>query len=110
MLELQTLCHALNIAHSGSKAKVTERILDMWAIRSALQSFNTLEEVKAAFSAIELKTMCKTIRKYQGGNKRTKAATLLNWRNTCRRKGQEFVAGIQAKVATIKILGVWGPM
>lgn len=109
--ELQMLCCALHIPRSGNRAKVSQRILDTWAVRSTLKD-KSIDDLKAAFKAKQLKAMCKTVGAYAGGNKRSMAASLLNWRNECRRKGQEYVNALRARrvIAEILILGVWGPM
>ena len=104
--ELMALCWIMAIPYSGTKLKKIERIVNIWALRKALKDFKTPQELIAAFKAKELKEMCRTAKLWLGGNKYSKSASLLNWRNTARKKGQQRYE----EVLKIKSLLHWGPM
>ena len=90
--ELEMLCFVMAIPYSGTKNKRIDRIMAAWVLRTGLKDFNSPQEIKDAFKGRELKEMCKTARLWRGGNKYSKSASLLNWRNECRKKGQQRVA------------------
>ncbi|MDA8155585.1 MAG: hypothetical protein M0Z52_03895 [Actinomycetota bacterium] len=85
--ELRALCYLMVLPHSGTKSKITERILAAWYVRTAIKNFSNRKELVEAFKSVELKNMCKAVKVYAGSTKLAKAAALLNWRNECRSKG-----------------------
>ncbi len=89
--ELRALCQALVTPHSGTRAKVINRIMDVSDLRTKLKDFTHPDQIKATFKGKELRAMCAVARVWKGGNKYSKSASLLNWRNTCRRKGEERI-------------------
>lgn len=80
--------------------------MSLWTLRQRLKDFNTPQELMAAFKAKELKEMCRTARLWLGGNKYSKSASLLNWRNERRAKGQQRYNDI----LTMRTLMFWGPL
>lgn len=108
--ELQALCLALAIPYTGTINTLIERILKAWELRTVLKDFNTPQELVDAFKGRELIEMCKTARCWRGGTKYSKAAGLLQWRNECRRKGQEKVNAAIKEHNTKILLKHWGPM
>jgi hypothetical protein len=103
--ELQALCLVMAIPYSGTKSKRIDRIMSIWALRQALKDFNTPQEIATAFKAVELKEMCRTARLWLGGNKYSKSANLLNWRNECRAKGQRRIDEAQEQVRKMREKG-----
>ena len=93
--ELQALCQALVTPHSGTRAKLIDRIMDVSELRTKLKDFTQPAEIKAAFKGKELHAMCIVARAWKGGNKYFKSASLLNWRNTCRKKGEQRIKEAQ---------------
>jgi hypothetical protein len=91
--ELKALCMVLAIPYSGSKTLLRDRILDAWALRTTLRPFSDdPNQLVAAFKGKELRTFCKRARVYAGSNKYGMAASLLGWRNSCRKKGEQLIA------------------
>jgi hypothetical protein len=92
--ELKALAMILGVGPSGTKPKVTDRILDAWSVRLALAGFVkddqvSIEPICAAYQKPDLKMFCKRSRSWRSGNKRQLAACLLMWRARCRRLGSE---------------------
>lgn len=95
---LQALAWILAIPKSGSKAAQVARLLDLRALRVELGRFGDApHDLVEVYLHRELKDMVRRTRSWCGGNKLTIAATLLNWRNTCRTKGMQRLKAIQAQ-------------
>lgn len=108
--ELQSLCLALGIAYTGTITKLIDRILKVWELRTILKDFNNPQEIIATFKGKELKEMCRTALLWLGGNKYSKSASLLNWRNKCRKRGQQWVDNAVKEHNKKALLRYWGPV
>jgi hypothetical protein len=109
MRELQALCQVLVVPHTGTKAILIERILLVWDLRQTLKDIQTPDELTTRFKGKELKAMCRTARLFcSAGKKYHHAASLLNWRNACRNKGQQRIneARAQQGKSNIELLPV----
>lgn len=90
--ELKALCMVLAIPYSGSKGVLRDRILDAWDLRNTIRPFSDdPHQLADAFKGKELKAFCKRARVYAGSNKYGMAASLLGWRNGCRKKGEQLI-------------------
>jgi hypothetical protein len=94
--ELGALCRLLGVPHSGTKAQRIARLLDVADLRTTLASYERPGQMTPFFSRKSLAAMARRAGIYAGSNKYGLAAGLLNWRNECRRRGQEFYAELQA--------------
>lgn len=110
LFELHALCRVLAIPHTGNKAKRIDRILSAWDLRKILTDVKEPSNLTESFKAKELRQMCRTAGKFHGGNKRMSACVLINWRNECRRKGQERIAEAREYNAKMRMLRLWGPL
>lgn len=76
---LQMLASVTGAPRSGTKSELAEHILSVWKIRKDL-SEETVESLTAR-RADDLRVLLDQLHLFKGGNKRTKAVTLVNWRN-----------------------------
>lgn len=87
--ELEALSLLLGIAKSGTIAKKASRLWFAYKLRQVLSRYDDDPNILAAdFRAKELRYLAKTVGTYCWLNKRGIAASLLNWRNRCRLRGQ----------------------
>ena len=89
--ELEALSLLMGIAKSGSKAVKIKRLLLAARVREVLTLVTDPAELVAAYTAKELRELCGWADVYTGGTKTALAVALLNWRNECRRKGQQVL-------------------
>jgi hypothetical protein len=91
-VELQTLAQLVGAPKSGSKEKVSIRILAIRQVRLKLQPFaDDVQAVAAAFRKEALKHMAREAGLWRSGNKTQLAAVLLSWRQRARAEGQKLL-------------------
>jgi hypothetical protein len=95
-VELEVLCRLLGAPHSGTKPAKVARLLDLADLRGILATYEQPGQLTPFFSRRTLVQMCKRAGVYAGLNKYGLCASLLSWRNECRRRGQAFHAELQA--------------
>lgn len=100
MLELRTLCLLLGAPKSGTKEKVSTRLLAVRIVRQRLKKYSHDQEgvgaVMADWKKEQLKWMAKEAGIWRSGNKRQLAIGLLNWRTRCRAEGQKVLVQLLA--------------
>lgn len=107
IVELQALCELMGIPHSGTKEKLIERLLTAAELRHLLKDVQKVEDL-LHFKGKELRAMCRRAGCFLGVCKRSSAASLLNWRNNCRQRGQAALkaAREEAQKRPPKVQGV----
>jgi hypothetical protein len=95
-VELEVLCRLLGVPYSGTKPQRIARLLDLADLRTTLASYERPGQMTPFFRRASLLAMAKRAHIYLGGNKYGLAAGLLNWRNECRQRGQQYHAELQA--------------
>lgn len=98
--ELKALLLLMGVAHSGTKATKIARLLETAALRIELaawgehgshaEAHKIADDVIARYNRIELRTMAKRAKVFCSLPKRGIVISLLQWRDRCRRKGQNF--------------------
>lgn len=86
---LQMLASVTGAPRSGTKTELAEHIVSVWNIRKDLKE-ETVESLTTR-RADDLRILLDQLHLFKGGNKRTKAVTLVNWRNSVRGNGRELV-------------------
>lgn len=106
--ELTALCKLLGVAHSGTKAKQIARMLDMVALRTELATWPEVDssdqqmawtaagEISKRYSRPQLVKLAQRADLYYSVPKAAIVIALLNWRATCRQRGQQFDAELRA--------------
>lgn len=101
--ELVALCELLAIPTSGVKAEVVGRLLSLGGLRHLLGEYDgpdvheTARRLVADFDKRELKGMAAMAKIWKSGSKTQLALGLLQWRNECRRLGQQRLAEARAR-------------
>lgn len=92
LLQMQTTARLLGCPFTGTKSSLVVRLLSVRLIRIKLSRF-ALEPaaVAEAFQKRELQAMCKQAGLWRSGNKRQLGATLLSWRERCRKEGKKVL-------------------
>jgi hypothetical protein len=81
----------------GTKETIIVRLLAQRELRLKLASFtNYPEELAISYKRESLRDMCREAGIWRSGNKRALSASLLNWRDRCRARGQAFLAEMRA--------------
>lgn len=96
--QLEALCQILGVPYSGTKQEKFNRLMVVAEIRTLLANYNTPEELTAKFKRAELSGLAKKVGALHYLSKRAIAVSLLNWRNECRRKGQQAVKDAIAQI------------
>ncbi len=103
LAEIQFLCRALGAPKSGTKEKVSVRLLAVRQVRMKISKYPHSEDGVAAmvedYQKEPLKWMAKEAGLWRSGNKKQLAIVLLNWRNKVRADGQKFLDQAFAAVA-----------
>lgn len=89
---LSALCQAMGVAHSGTKSKMIERLKNTANARKVLKDYTSASDIQAladSMKGVELKALCKLVRAFAGSTKYAMAASLIQWKLTSSRKGQE---------------------
>lgn len=94
-VELEVISKLLGIPMFGTKAKKIYRIIDLWDLRHTLaeydsSSFEGVKKLANTYYRMELHDMCRRAKTWRSGNKIGLSASLLNWRDMCRKTGQDF--------------------
>lgn len=93
--EIQFLCQALGAPKSGTKEKISVRLLAVRQVRMKVSKYDHSEEGVAAlvgdYPKEALKWMAKEAGLWRSGNKKQLAVVLLNWRNKVRSDGRKFL-------------------
>lgn len=93
--ELRDLALLLGVPHSGTKAVLVNRLLDLGRLRGLLHEYEDAdvrgdaERLANTYFKRELKGMAAMAKLWKSGTKIQLALGLLQWRNECRRRGQE---------------------
>src|SRR5262245_45752308 len=95
--ELAGLCRLMGIPHSGAKPQQIARLLDAADLRGILATYNHPDAMTPWFSGATLRGLCKRAGVYAGSTKYGMAAALINWRNECRHRGQQYLAECKAE-------------
>ena len=102
--EIQFLCCALGAPKSGTKEKISIRLLAVRQVRLKISKYPATEDGIAAmvadFPKEPLKWMAKESGLWRSGNKKQLAVVLLNWRTRSRAEGQKFLDQAFAAAAT----------
>ncbi|MUH00083.1 hypothetical protein F7734_50550 [Scytonema sp. UIC 10036] len=89
---LSALCQVMGIPYSGTKAKCLERLKNAARVRQILKDYMSGDDIQAladSMKGAELKQLCKSVRTFAGSTKYAMAASLIQWKLTSSRKGQE---------------------
>jgi hypothetical protein len=101
--EIQFLCCALGAPKSGTKEKISIRLLAIRQVRLKISKYPATDEGVAAmvadFPKEPLKWMAKESGQWRSGNKKQLAIVLLNWRERVRVSGRKFLDQAFAAVA-----------
>ncbi len=81
----------MGIASSGNKQSKVQRLLDAAELRGLLSEVQQPEELTRRYKLRELRALARRAKSYAWGNKYGVAVSLINWRNECRRIGQQFL-------------------
>ncbi|MCL4296244.1 MAG: hypothetical protein KJ077_10970 [Anaerolineae bacterium] len=106
--ELEGLARLLGIPYSGSRDERIERILNAVSLRVELAGWGEYEgssvhahelatEIITRYSKKELVVLARRAGVYYGVPKRGIVVGLLQWRDACRRRGQEFDTHLREK-------------
>lgn len=106
--ELAGLCEAMGIPYSGTARQKINRLLNARDLREILSGYNTSEndhhQTEAACNALaehfkgrELREMCRRAGAYAGSTKYARAAGLLQWRDSCRKRGCNALRAAQER-------------
>jgi hypothetical protein len=97
LLELQTLAKLLGSPSYGTKKTLIVRLLAQRELRFKLSRFtDNPQELAISYRRESLRDMCREAGIWCSGNKRALSASLLNWRNRCRARGQAFLAEMRS--------------
>jgi hypothetical protein len=99
--ELAILCRLLGVPHSGTKPQQIARLLDLGDLRGILATYDHPDAMTPFFSGATLRALCKRAGICAPSTKYGLAASLINWRNECRHKGQQFYAELRATRAQL---------
>ncbi len=95
LAEIQFLCRALGAPKSGTKEKISIRLLAVRQVRMKISKYPATDEgvyaLVADYPKEALKWMAKEAGLWRSGNKKQLAIVLLNWRIKVRADGQKFV-------------------
>ncbi|MEI6494385.1 MAG: hypothetical protein WCO94_17700, partial [Verrucomicrobiota bacterium] len=95
MKEIQFLCQALGAPKSGTKEKISVRLLAVRQVRMKISKYPATEEGIAAliadFQKEPLKWMAKEAGQWRSGNKKQLGVVLLTWREKVRTSGRKFL-------------------
>jgi hypothetical protein len=95
--ELLALAKLLGCSSCGSKEAVIVRLLAQRELRLKLARFtDNPEELAISYKRESLRDMCREAGIWRSGNKRALSASLLNWRDRCRARGQAFLAEMRS--------------
>jgi hypothetical protein len=89
---LSALCQVMGIPYSGTKGKCIERLKACANARRILKDYTSVDDIQALADSMkgkELKQLCKSVKTYAGSTKYAMAASLIQWKLTSSRKGQE---------------------
>jgi hypothetical protein len=89
--QLGSLCKLMGISSSGNKQSKILRLLDAAELRGLLSEVQQPEELTRIYKLHELRGLARRAKSYAWGNKYAVAMSLINWRNECRRTGQQFL-------------------
>jgi hypothetical protein len=93
--EIQFLCKCLGAPKSGTKEKISVRLLAVRQVRLKISKYPSTDEgacaLAAEFNKESLKWMAKEAGQWRSGNKKQLAIVLLNWRTRVRQEGQKFL-------------------
>jgi hypothetical protein len=95
--ELLALAKLLGCPSCGSKETVIVHLLAQRELRLKLAPFTgNPEELAICYKRESLRDVCREAGIWRSGNKRALSAGLLNWRDRCRARGQEFLAEMRS--------------
>lgn len=86
---LQVLAKVAGTTQTGNKQEIAERILRTWQIRGGIKDA-TVESL-AEQPGTELRKYLDELNLWKGGNKRSQATSIINWRNNIRNEGKNLV-------------------
>jgi len=93
--EIQFLCQALGAPKSGTKEKISIRLLAVRQVRLKISKYPATDDgvyaLVADYPKEALKWMAKEAGLWRSGNKKQLAVVLLNWRTRVRVEGQKFL-------------------
>ena len=95
--ELLALAKLLGCPSCGSKEAVIVRLLANRELRLKLARFaDNPEELANSYQRESLRDVCREAGIWRSGKKRALSAGLLNWRDRCRARGQEFLTEMRS--------------
>ncbi|NNJ12143.1 hypothetical protein EKD04_017570 [Chloroflexales bacterium ZM16-3] len=101
--ELAAICELLGIPVSGTKAERSARIWQARHLRLVLAPYTLgqagVAQLAKSYRADELLALCRAAGAYAGATKYARAASLIQWREACRQRGQEALDQARAAVA-----------
>lgn len=107
--QLTLLCKLLGVPFGGSMSYKIEKLLEFASMRVLLAPYDwpegdrpaetaAIQRLANAYKGRELKGFCRRVQCYAGDTKYGMAASLLGWRNSCRVRGQEVLAQLNAEI------------
>lgn len=106
--ELRSVATLMGVGMTGSKPERIARLLALRDLRVALSRFAgddeadqnglhaAVDTLAVAYKGYELREMCQVAQVYIGRSKRARAVALIQWRNSCRRSGQQALQEAKA--------------
>ena len=98
--ELDGLAQLLGIASSGTKATKITRLVTLGQLRETVKTYTSQADLAAAYRLVVLREFAKSAGTYRWTTKHGIAGGLLQWRDDCRRRGQEAYAAARAAATT----------
>jgi len=98
--ELEGLAQLMGIAKSGTKAAKISRIMAAAALRLTLSTIGDQQQLADTYSVKELRAFAQVAGTYRWSTKYGIAGGLLQWRNDCRRRGQEVYQQAKTEAQT----------
>lgn len=118
--ELEALCRLMGIPYSGTKEEKVKRLLVTAALRTELaawgefksddpiqrheKAWDLVREIVPKYKKKQLVQMAKVAKIFYGTNKTGIVLGLLQWRNRCRKIGQNFNKGLQQAASVQYVL------
>ena len=98
--ELEAVAQLMGIAKSGTKDTKISRILAAAGLRLTLSTIVDQQQLAKAYSVKELRAFAQVAGTYRWSTKDGIAGGLLQWRNDCRRRGQDVYQQAKAHAQT----------
>ena len=87
--ELDGIAQLLGIASSGTKDTKITRLLTLGQLRETVKTYTNQADLAVTYRLVTLREFAKAAGTYRWTTKHGIAGGLLQWRDDCRRRGQE---------------------